>query len=169
MSLGTPELVVIFVLILLLFGPNRLPELARGLGKGMREFRKVTSEFQNQLSALGEHDEEPRRAPHDRANDNSNYQSTSYDSNKLDSTYNYDHSDDSDVTSTEGVDSYAPHTEENGAVQGSATHVSNGSPRLDAAAHHGATPHETAPHGAAPQAASMPDDTPSTNEPKPQV
>ncbi len=92
MSLGTPEMIVIFVLILLLFGPNRLPELARGLGKGMREFRKVTSEFQNQLSALGEHDEEPRRARNEPRQDDSDYRTAPYDSNKLDTTYN-DHED----------------------------------------------------------------------------
>jgi len=46
---GTPELMVIFILVLVLFGPNRIPELARGLGKGLREIRKVTSEIKNQL------------------------------------------------------------------------------------------------------------------------
>lgn len=106
MSLGTPELIVIFVLILLLFGPNRLPELARGLGKGMREFRKVTSEFQNQLSALGEHDEEPRRARNERSQEDSDYRTAPYDSNKLDTTYN-DTSNDIDGSSPEHEDRYA--------------------------------------------------------------
>src|SRR4028119_1577357 len=109
MSLGTPELIVIFVLILLLFGPSRLPELARGLGKGMREFRKVTSEFQNQLSALGEHDEEPRRIQTDRGTAPADYRTASYDSNKLDTTYNYnDHDDDHDLTSSQFPASYSP-------------------------------------------------------------
>ena len=58
-SLGSGEIVIIVVLVLLLFGPNRLPELARGIGRGMREIRKVTGEFQNQLSQLA--DEEDRR------------------------------------------------------------------------------------------------------------
>jgi TatA/E family protein of Tat protein translocase len=57
-SLGAGELIVIFVLVLLLFGPNRLPELARGLGKGMREVRKITSEFQSQLAAITDIDDE---------------------------------------------------------------------------------------------------------------
>ena len=58
-SLGSGEIVIIVVLVLLLFGPNRLPELARSIGRGMREIRKVTGEFQNQLSQLA--DEEDRR------------------------------------------------------------------------------------------------------------
>jgi sec-independent protein translocase protein TatA len=33
---GTPELMVIFIIVLVLFGPNKIPELARGLGKGLR-------------------------------------------------------------------------------------------------------------------------------------
>ena len=46
---GTGELFVIFVLVLLLFGPDKLPELARGVGKGLREIRKVSDEFRAQL------------------------------------------------------------------------------------------------------------------------
>ena len=38
-NLGTGELVLIFLVILLLFGAKRLPDLAKGLGKGIREFR----------------------------------------------------------------------------------------------------------------------------------
>lgn len=62
-SLGAGELIVIFVLVLVLFGPNRLPELARGLGKGMREIRKVTSEFQSQLAAITDLDDEEKPKP----------------------------------------------------------------------------------------------------------
>ena len=39
-SLGFPELLVILVVVLLLFGPKRLPEVSRGLGKAVRDFRK---------------------------------------------------------------------------------------------------------------------------------
>lgn len=48
-SIGMPELIVIFLVILLLFGSRRLPELARGLGKGIREFKKATSELKEEL------------------------------------------------------------------------------------------------------------------------
>ena len=40
--LGTGELIVIFCIILLLFGGKRLPELARSLGKGIREFKRAS-------------------------------------------------------------------------------------------------------------------------------
>ncbi len=41
-GLGIPELLVIFFLIILLFGAKKLPELASGLGKGIKEFKKAT-------------------------------------------------------------------------------------------------------------------------------
>ena len=46
---GTPELMVIFVVVLLLFGPDKLPDLARNVGKGIREVRKMKEEFQKNL------------------------------------------------------------------------------------------------------------------------
>lgn len=48
-SIGMPELIVIFLVILMLFGSKRLPELARGLGKGIREFKKATNELKSEL------------------------------------------------------------------------------------------------------------------------
>lgn len=44
-SLGAPELIFIFVLALLLFGPKKLPELGRALGKSFAEFRRATTEL----------------------------------------------------------------------------------------------------------------------------
>ena len=49
-SIGMPEMVMIFILILLLFGPKKLPELARGLGKSMGEFKKARNEFERELT-----------------------------------------------------------------------------------------------------------------------
>ena len=43
-GIGTPELLLIFVAVLIFFGPKKLPELAKGLGKGLREFRKASDE-----------------------------------------------------------------------------------------------------------------------------
>ncbi len=40
-NLGLPELILVFVVTLLVFGPKRLPELAKGLGKGIRDFKKA--------------------------------------------------------------------------------------------------------------------------------
>ena len=44
-SIGGPEILLIFVLGLLLFGPRKLPEIGRTLGKTLAEFRRATSEF----------------------------------------------------------------------------------------------------------------------------
>ncbi len=46
MGIGVPELVWIFLIILLLFGAKKLPDLAAGLGKGIREFKKAASEVE---------------------------------------------------------------------------------------------------------------------------
>jgi sec-independent protein translocase protein TatA len=45
-GIGGPELLIILVIILLLFGAKRLPELAKGLGKSMKEFKKATQDVQ---------------------------------------------------------------------------------------------------------------------------
>ena len=46
---GGTEWIVIFLAILLLFGAKRLPELAKGLGKSIREFKKATSEVEDNI------------------------------------------------------------------------------------------------------------------------
>jgi TatA/E family protein of Tat protein translocase len=48
-SLGIPELLVIFVVALLVFGPKRLPEIGRTLGKALGEFKKATDELKNTI------------------------------------------------------------------------------------------------------------------------
>ena len=42
--LGVPELVIILVIIILIFGANRLPEIGRGIGKGIRNFKEGSRE-----------------------------------------------------------------------------------------------------------------------------
>jgi len=44
-NLGFPEVVVIFVVALLVFGPRKLPELGRSLGKGLSEFKRASNEL----------------------------------------------------------------------------------------------------------------------------
>ena len=48
-GIGLPELIIIMVLALIVIGPNKLPDLARALGKGMAEFRKATQEIKESL------------------------------------------------------------------------------------------------------------------------
>ncbi len=48
-GLGGPEIAVIFVVVLLLFGAKKIPELARGLGKSMGEFKKARDEFEDEI------------------------------------------------------------------------------------------------------------------------
>ncbi|NOZ07294.1 MAG: twin-arginine translocase TatA/TatE family subunit [FCB group bacterium] len=49
MSLGPWEIVIILVVILLIFGGKKLPELARGLGQGLREFKSATREIKEEV------------------------------------------------------------------------------------------------------------------------
>jgi TatA/E family protein of Tat protein translocase len=48
--IGGQELLLIFVVILLVFGPRKIPEVARGIGKGLREFRRLTTDFQREIN-----------------------------------------------------------------------------------------------------------------------
>lgn len=57
-SLGVPELLIIFLVILLVFGAKRIPEIARGMGKGIREFKDATSDIKRELTV----EDEPRRS-----------------------------------------------------------------------------------------------------------
>ena len=49
MNLGFPEMMFLGLLALLLFGPRRLPEIGRQIGKALGEFKRASSEFQSQL------------------------------------------------------------------------------------------------------------------------
>jgi TatA/E family protein of Tat protein translocase len=48
-SIGMPELVIILVIALIIFGPRKLPELGRSLGKSLGEFKKASNELRNTL------------------------------------------------------------------------------------------------------------------------
>jgi sec-independent protein translocase protein TatA len=48
-SLGFPELIVIFVIALIIFGPRKLPEIGRSLGKSLAEFKKASNDLRNTL------------------------------------------------------------------------------------------------------------------------
>jgi TatA/E family protein of Tat protein translocase len=50
---GGPELIFILVIVLLLFGAKKLPELARGLGQSLGEFKKARDEFEREIKKSG--------------------------------------------------------------------------------------------------------------------
>ena len=58
--MGGTEMIIVFVAVLLLFGPKKLPELARGLGKGIREFKKASNEVTAELERAVEEPPAPR-------------------------------------------------------------------------------------------------------------
>jgi sec-independent protein translocase protein TatA len=58
--LGTPELIIIAILVLVLFGAKKLPTFARSLGKSMGEFKKARTEFENELHNAQEEAERPQ-------------------------------------------------------------------------------------------------------------
>lgn len=51
-NLGTGEIIIILVVVLLLFGAKRIPELARGLGRGVNSFRKGLNEVSDQIDDI---------------------------------------------------------------------------------------------------------------------
>lgn len=53
-NLGTPEILLILIVILIFFGAKKIPELAQGLGKGLREFRRAAKDIQEEIEKPGE-------------------------------------------------------------------------------------------------------------------
>lgn len=62
--LGWPEIVGILIIVLILFGAKRVPELMRGLGHGIKEFKKASREVQEEIqNAIEEEPPPPPRPP----------------------------------------------------------------------------------------------------------
>lgn len=61
-NFGGQEVIVIFLIVLLLFGAKKLPELARGIGKSMGEFKKAREDFEKEITR-GETDAQIKPAP----------------------------------------------------------------------------------------------------------
>jgi sec-independent protein translocase protein TatA len=56
-NLGGPDLIVILLIILVLFGAKKLPELAKGMGSAIKEFQKAKDEFNDELHTAGKPNE----------------------------------------------------------------------------------------------------------------
>jgi sec-independent protein translocase protein TatA len=56
MNLAGPDLIVILLIVLVLFGAKKLPELARGMGQAVKEFQKAKDEFNDELHKAGKSD-----------------------------------------------------------------------------------------------------------------
>jgi TatA/E family protein of Tat protein translocase len=61
--LGFPELIIIFVVALIVFGPRKLPELGRSLGKGLAEFKRTSNELRHTLDDEIREEERRTAAP----------------------------------------------------------------------------------------------------------
>ena len=59
-GLGGQEILLILLVILIFFGAKKIPELARGLGKGIREFKDATKEIKNDIEDSAKIEEEKR-------------------------------------------------------------------------------------------------------------
>lgn len=56
-DIGTGELLVIFIIALLVFGPRKLPELGKSLGRAINEFKKASSELRSKIEEEIEHEQ----------------------------------------------------------------------------------------------------------------
>jgi sec-independent protein translocase protein TatA len=61
--IGMPELIVIFVIALIIFGPRKLPELGRSLGKSLSEFKRASNELRTTLEEEVRVEEQAARRP----------------------------------------------------------------------------------------------------------
>jgi TatA/E family protein of Tat protein translocase len=146
--LGLQETIVIFVLALLIFGPKKLPELGKTIGKAMTEFRRASSELKatwdREMTALEREQETLKQETRKIEGEvSSAYHDDGYGSYDYDSGYNYGSesypstaSDSSTVSATEpqGADQTAVETAANGETAADSSSADSASPGQDAPA-----------------------------------
>ncbi|GAB7024973.1 Sec-independent protein translocase protein TatB [Geotalea toluenoxydans] len=67
-GIGMPELIVIFVIALVVIGPQKLPDLARSLGRGLAEFKRATEDFKQSVQEESSTAEEKDKLPQSEEN-----------------------------------------------------------------------------------------------------
>lgn len=121
-SLGTQEMIVIFIMALLIFGPKKLPELGRTVAKAMGEFRRASAElkttFDREMNSLERETESLRQAStdlHNQVVDHSYHDDSSY----YDSSYYSGEPYDSTQSSTSTLSASATQGAETSAIEAS--------------------------------------------------
>lgn len=166
-TLGGQEIVIIFILALLLFGPKKLPELGRTVAKAMKEFRKAQSElkstFDREMANLEREVGMKELTSTNFASDSYNYDYSSYDHSYYDGSY------ESTVTehSTDGASATLGAGASALQIEAPAGSIANG--HLDAAySEHAAAPHDpSAVEHSEPGHATVPHETASASAEKP--
>src|SRR5258708_4237151 len=130
--LGWPETVFIFFLALILFGPKKLPELGRTVGKALTEFRRASSElkatFDREMKTLEQETESIKQATNFSAEtqsyDYSSHESTYEGAYGYDGSYGHEHYDSTATTTPSTISASAPQDAEShaGAPEGTVAH-----------------------------------------------
>jgi TatA/E family protein of Tat protein translocase len=157
--LGWQETVFIFLLALLLFGPKKLPELGRTLGKAMTEFRRASSElkatFDREMRTLEQETESIKQigTSTQYQYDTQNYDYSSYETSH-EGSYGYENHDSTaaststtSASATEGAESPSAVTPEGAVAHGVETAAVNGAgehPEVEPAANNGHSEHASA-------------------------
>jgi sec-independent protein translocase protein TatA len=150
---GVPEMVVIFLVALVLFGPKKLPELGRTVGKAIAEFRRAQSElkatFDREMQNLERETESQKEIGAGYHYDNYNYDYSSSDAGTAGEPYGSSATEPQDSTvtniatisasATEGAESLSPVTPE-GAIAHTMENAMENTPEIAAVSNGAATP-----------------------------
>ena len=142
-NLGGAEVLLIFVVILILFGPKKLPELGRTVGKALTEFRRASTElkatFDREMKSLEQETESFKEVANQYQSDTYNYDYSSYDSTNYEGAYGGE-THDSTATTPPTLSASAPQDAESHAVAPEGT-VAHGTEPVAA----GGTAHDSHP------------------------
>ena len=133
-TLGAQEMMFIFLLALLLFGPKKLPEIGRTIGKAITEFRRASNElkstFENEMKTLEQESESFKQVTNQYQSDTYNYDYSNYDAStgtlhRIDSTAASPSTE--SASATEGAESSSGVTPEGTIARGEETAIAESS------------------------------------------